>query len=78
MGGGGFTMEPENPALDEYVLEAARVETPAVGFLATASGDAEPYIDHFYASFAPSPAGRPTCRSSAGRRISGPICWPRT
>jgi peptidase E len=51
MGGGGFTMEPENPALDEYVLEAARAETPAVGFLAAASGDSEPYIDHFYASF---------------------------
>jgi dipeptidase E len=51
MGGGGFTMEPENPALDEYVLEAARVEAPAVGFLATASGDSGPYIDHFYASF---------------------------
>jgi peptidase E len=59
MGGGGFTMEPENPALDEYVLKAAGVETPAVGFLATASGDSEPYIDHFYHSFATLP-----CRPS--------------
>ena len=59
MGGGGFSMEPENPALDEYVLEAARAETPAVGFLATASGDSEAYIDHFYHSFATLP-----CRPS--------------
>jgi dipeptidase E len=59
MGGGGFSMEPENPALDQYVLEAARVERPAVGFIATASGDSEPYIDHFYASFANLP-----CRPS--------------
>lgn len=59
MGGGGFSMEPENPALDEYVLEAARAETPAVGFLATASGDSEPYIDLFYQSFSTLP-----CRPS--------------
>jgi dipeptidase E len=59
MGGGGFTMEPGNPALDEYVLAATRAETPAVGFLATASGDSEAYIDHFYNSFADLP-----CRPS--------------
>ncbi len=55
MGGGGFTMEPENPALDKYVLAAARKAMPAVGFLATASGDSEAYIEHFYASFATLP-----------------------
>ncbi len=59
MGGGGFSMEPENLTLDEYVLEAAGVDTPAVGFLATASGDSEPYINHFYHSFATLP-----CRPS--------------
>lgn len=59
LGGGGFSMEPENLTLDEYVLEAARVETPAVGFIATASGDSEPYIDHFYESFSTLP-----CRPS--------------
>jgi len=59
MGGGGFSMEPENLALDEYVLEAARVERPAVGFLATASGDAEGYIGRFYESFSTLP-----CRPS--------------
>ncbi len=55
MGGGGFTMEPENPALDKYVLAAARKAMPAVGFLATASGDSEAYIEHFYASFSTLP-----------------------
>jgi dipeptidase E len=59
MGGGGFTMEPENLALDAYALEAAGVETPAVGFLATASGDSAPYLDHFYDSFSALP-----CRPS--------------
>lgn len=59
MGGGGFSMEPENLALDEYVLEAARVGRPAVGFVATASGDSELYIARFYASFSTLP-----CRPS--------------
>jgi peptidase E len=51
MGGGGFTMEPANLALDGYVLEATGVETPAVGFLASASGDSQAYIELFYAAF---------------------------
>jgi peptidase E len=59
MGGGGFSMEPENLALDEYALKAARAEIPAVGFVATASGDAPSYIERFYASFSTLP-----CRPS--------------
>ncbi|HEX4959276.1 MAG TPA: peptidase E [Thermoanaerobaculia bacterium] len=51
MGGGGFSMEPDNPALDEYVLAQAGVESPAVLFLPTASGDADPYLVRFYAAF---------------------------
>lgn len=51
MGGGGFSMEPENPLLDRYVLDLARVERPAVCFVPTASGDAESYIDRFHAAF---------------------------
>jgi hypothetical protein len=43
MGGGGFSMEPENPLLDDYVLDRARAERgrdrPRVCFVATASGD---------------------------------------
>ena len=59
MGGGGFSMEPDNPALDHFVLRLARRENPAVCFLATASGDAESYIENFYAAFRQLPC-RPT------------------
>jgi len=56
MGGGGFSMEPENPLLDDYVLDRARAERgrdrPRVCFVATASGDAPTYIATFYAAFA--------------------------
>jgi peptidase E len=51
MGGGGFSMEPENLALDRYILAASGVPNPKVCFLPTASGDAQSYIDRFYAAF---------------------------
>ena len=51
MGGGGFSMEPENPLLDRYVLGLAPAARPKVCFLATASGDAEEYIGRFYRAF---------------------------
>jgi dipeptidase E len=51
IGGGGFSIEPENAALDRYVLSQARRSNPAVCFLATASGDADEYIARFYAAF---------------------------
>lgn len=57
MGGGGFSMEPENPLLDDYIMGLARfgrsraLERPRVCFLGTASGDAEGYITEFYAAF---------------------------
>ena len=51
LGGGGFSMEPENLALDEYVLKQARVPQPAIAFIPTASGDAESYIASFYQAF---------------------------
>ena len=51
MGGGGFSMEPDNPALDHFVIDLARRPNPSVCFLATASGDAESYIERFYAAF---------------------------
>jgi peptidase E len=59
MGGGGFSMEPDNPALDHFVLSLARRENPSVCFLATATGDAESYIDSFYTAFRRLPC-RPT------------------
>jgi peptidase E len=51
MGGGGFLMEPDNLALDRYVLEAAGVAAPKVGFVGTASGDAQSFHEKFYAAF---------------------------
>jgi dipeptidase E len=51
MGGGGFSMEPENPLLDAYVLSLARRERPRVCFVATASGDSDRYVADFYRAF---------------------------
>jgi dipeptidase E len=51
MGGGGFTMEPANPLLDDYVLTLARAKQPRVLFLPTASGDTTTQINAFYARF---------------------------
>lgn len=44
-------MEPENLLLDQYVLAAACLDTPKVCFMGTASGDAQSFIDRFYAAF---------------------------
>jgi len=41
-------MEPKNPLLDEFALGLAGKRRPRVCFLATASGDAESYIQRFY------------------------------
>ena len=51
MGGGGFSMEPENPLLDQFVLDLCGKRKPKVCFVPTASGDAEGYISAFHASF---------------------------
>ena len=51
MGGGGFSMEPENLSLDRYILAAADFAAPKVCFVGTASGDAQTYLDKFYAAF---------------------------
>jgi dipeptidase E len=51
LGGGGFLMEPDNLALDRYILEQARGATPNVCFVPTASGDSESYISRYYESF---------------------------
>jgi peptidase E len=51
LGGGGFSMEPENPLLDEYVLSFARADDPRVCFVGTASGDAATYVTSFYRAF---------------------------
>jgi peptidase E len=51
MGGGSFTVEPENPALELYILAQARRSNPSVCFVPTASGDADSYISKFYAAY---------------------------
>jgi dipeptidase E len=51
MGGGGFTMEPDNPALDDFVLSLTDGPEPRVLFLPTASGDPTAQIAAFYGRF---------------------------
>jgi dipeptidase E len=51
MGGGGFTMEPENPALDDYVRTLAPAREPRICLLPTAGGDSEDQIRRFHATF---------------------------
>jgi len=52
MGGGGFSMESDNLALDRYVVKQTGKARPTVCFLPTASGDAETYCLRFYEAFA--------------------------
>lgn len=51
MGGGGFSMEPDNPRLDRYIINQSEQLKPKICFLPTASGDAEGYIKRFYNCF---------------------------
>ncbi|WP_144510396.1 peptidase E [Bacillus sp. FJAT-22090] len=51
MGGGGFSMEPENPLLDRYILGQSSKKQPKICFIGTASGDADSYIERFYNFF---------------------------
>jgi peptidase E len=59
LGGGGFLMEPDIPALDLYVLRQAGTSRPTVSFLATASGDSDAFLAKFYTAFS-----RYECRPS--------------
>ncbi len=51
MGGGGFSMEPDNPRLDLYVLRQTGKPSPRVLFQGTAGGDRESYLVRFYTAF---------------------------
>jgi dipeptidase E len=51
LGGGGFSAEPENPALELYILRQVQTATPRVGFIPTASGDSDQYVASFYSVF---------------------------
>jgi peptidase E len=48
LGGGGFLMEPENPLLDDFILQLAPRRPARVCFVPTASGDAATSIARFY------------------------------
>ena len=58
MGGGGFTSEPHNPALDDFILSLARDREPRILFLPTASGDPNGQIGAFRSTF-----GERACRA---------------
>ena len=50
-GGGGFSMESDNPLLDSFVCSLTGTLRPHACFLPTASGDADHYIVRFYNAF---------------------------
>jgi dipeptidase E len=52
MGGGGFTMEPANPLLDDFVMSLTGATVPRILFLPTASGDTTAQINAFRNRFA--------------------------
>lgn len=52
LGGGGFSAEPENPALDQYILGAVGASRPRVCFLGQATGEDVRYLSNFYAAMA--------------------------
>lgn len=51
IGGGGFSMEPDNPLLDDFVLSLSRRQPASICFIPTASGDSAAYVARFYRAF---------------------------
>ncbi len=51
MGGGGFTAEPHNPALDDFILALAGEREPRILFLPTAGGDPRAQMTAFRSTF---------------------------
>jgi len=51
LGGGGFSMEPENPLLDDFIISLSRRQPARVCFVPTASADSAQYIAKFYRAF---------------------------
>lgn len=51
LGGGGFSMEPENQLLDKYILHQSKKTSPNICFIPTASGDSDNYISRYYTFF---------------------------
>ncbi|HEV7987017.1 MAG TPA: peptidase E [Candidatus Binataceae bacterium] len=51
LGGGGLSMEPDNPLLDDFILSLTGERRPKVCFVPTASGDSDNYVARFYRAF---------------------------
>ncbi|MFF2286614.1 Type 1 glutamine amidotransferase-like domain-containing protein [Peribacillus butanolivorans] len=51
LGGGGFSMETDNPLLDLYILKQVMKSKPKICFIPTASGDSDNYISRYYNFF---------------------------
>jgi len=51
LGGGGFSMEPRNRRIDNFILSLTKRRRPRVLFLGSASGDSKNYIGRFMRAF---------------------------
>ena len=51
LGGGMFSMEPDNGLLDKYILDLVPKERPKICFMGTASHDGKEYLDMFHNFF---------------------------
>jgi peptidase E len=51
MGGGGFSTEPDNTLLDDFILSLSPRQPARICFVPTASADSTPYLVKFYRAF---------------------------
>jgi len=51
LGGGGFSMEPRDPRMDDAILALTGKARPSVCFVPTASGDSPGYVKRFLQAF---------------------------
>jgi peptidase E len=51
IGGGGFYRDPENLALEKYIIEQCGAAEPRVAFIPTASAEPDSYLVSFYTAF---------------------------
>lgn len=51
IGGGGFYRDPDNLALEKYVLKQSGADNARVCFIPTASGEPDHYVASFYTAF---------------------------
>ncbi|SDD41525.1 Peptidase family S51 [Terribacillus halophilus] len=61
LGGGGFSMEPDNLALDRYILSQSGKQEPRICFIPTASGISQIISDVFMRLFIGFRANRVIC-----------------